>query len=146
MTTLIYRAHTGGLSFASLEALSDEQARTLDHCCNVFAHLIRRGESVSFSEWADRIERTYQPSARRDACAAAVRAAGGVRSYWLSVLWPMDAAPIAMRVEVLRVDTPASLQWVREHADEIATKHGGPGYVALMLRDELPADEAAAMA
>lgn len=140
MATTIYRAHRGNLRFLA-ETLSPEQARTFEHCCNVFGHLIRLGEEVSFSEWADRIERTYTPGARLDACLAAVRAAGGVRSYWLSVFWPFECDQdrrVAMRHEVLRVDTPGSLQWMREHADEIAEKHGGPGYVALMVNEAPP--------
>ena len=37
-----------------------------------------------------------------------------------------------------------ALAGVREHADEIATRSQGPGYTALMLRTEMPPDEAAA--
>lgn len=74
-----------------------------------------------------------------------------MKTYYLSVLFPIPAAPAwhvdaAHRVHVLTLNTAAPLQWVREHADEIAAKHCGPGYHALMVRDELPADEAAALA
>lgn len=74
-----------------------------------------------------------------------------MKTYFLSVLFPIAAAPATLPeaahlVHVLTLNTAAPLQWVREHADEIATKHSGPGYHALMLREELPADEVAALA
>ena len=74
-----------------------------------------------------------------------------MKTFYLSVLFPIAAAPATLpdaahRVHVLTLETAAPLQWVREHADEIATKATGPGYHALMIREALPADEAAALA
>lgn len=143
--TRIHRALAGGLAF-QCAPLSDEQARTFNHACEVFAHLIRRGESLSFSDWADRIEGMYSRNAKRDACCDAIRAAGGLQRYWLSVIRTIQSDAAAYRVDVLRVECTQPLQWVRQHADEIATKHGGPGYVALMVRDHQPEDERAACA
>lgn len=65
------------------------------------------------------------------------------RTYFLSVLYPLAGG--CHRVDVLRVTHAAGLQWMRQHADDIATRATGPGYVALMVRDELPADERAAL-
>lgn len=74
-----------------------------------------------------------------------------MKTYFLSVLFPMPAVPAlkidaAHEVRVLTLETAAPLQWVREHADEIAARHCGAGYHALMLREELPDDEAEALA
>jgi len=65
------------------------------------------------------------------------------RIYFLSVLYPLPGG--CHRVEVLRVTHEAGPEWMRQHADEIATRAAGPGYVALRVVDELPADERAAL-
>lgn len=69
-----------------------------------------------------------------------------MKTYFLSVLRPIAAPAGGHVVHVLTLATAAPLQWVREHADEIARRAVGTDYTALMVREELPADEAAALA
>ena len=55
-----------------------------------------------------------------------------MQTYFLSVLTTLPATGGHL-VTVYRVECAESLQWVREHADEIATLRSGPGYAALMV-------------
>ncbi len=52
---------------------------------------------------------------------------------FLSVLVPIQAPPGGHVVHVYRIECDASLQWVREHADEIAGRLVGATYNALMV-------------
>lgn len=67
-----------------------------------------------------------------------------MNTYFLSVLKPIPEPAGGHVVTILRVEVDQGIGWVREHADEIATRSQGPGYSALMLRAELPPDEIAA--
>jgi hypothetical protein len=66
-----------------------------------------------------------------------------MQTYFISVLVPLAAG--GTLVHVYRVEHSAGLQWTREHADEIAQRAHGAGYVALMVREALPDDETRAM-
>lgn len=127
----LYRSHLGSLHLTA-EPLSAEQAVTFKHACDVFGCLIQRGETIPYSEWVERIERNYCAGPKRAACVEAVRAAGRVRSYWVSVLRPVRDS---LCLTLLRCESGEPLAWVREHADELATLHDGPGYVALMVHE-----------
>lgn len=64
-----------------------------------------------------------------------------MQTFFLTVIRPTKrAAPAALILTLLRVQVSASLDWVRRHADEIALKQGGPGYVALMVHEQCPAE------
>lgn len=69
-----------------------------------------------------------------------------MKTYFLSVLRPIPDPAGGHVVTVLRVEHPAGLQWMREHADEIAQRAHPRAYNALMIREELPADERIPMA
>lgn len=69
-----------------------------------------------------------------------------MNTFFLSVLKPIPAPAGGHVVTVLRVMVSQGIEWVREHADEIAHQFHGPDYDALMLRAALPADEAQALA
>lgn len=73
-------------------------------------------------------------------------------TFYLSVIAPIGASLAAPTgaahvVEVLRVDVAAGIEFVRKHADEIARdcSRYGSSYCALMVRAELPEDEARAV-
>lgn len=75
-----------------------------------------------------------------------------MNTFFLSVIAPIGAslaapAGAAHVVEVLRVEVAAGIEFVRAHADEIARdcSRYGSTYTALMVRAELPEDEAAAL-
>jgi hypothetical protein len=66
-------------------------------------------------------------------------------TYFLSVLVPLESEEAKRTgvhhvVTVLRVTCDASLQWVREHADEIARRQCGDTYNALMISETPPDD------
>lgn len=74
-------------------------------------------------------------------------------TFFVSVIAPIGASlavpsGAAHVVEVLRVEVAAGIEFVRQHADEIARdcSRYGSTYTALMVREALPADEAAAIA
>lgn len=73
-------------------------------------------------------------------------------TFFVSVIAPIGASLAAPHgaahvVEVLRVDVAAGIEFVRNHADEIARdcSRYGRTYCALMVRAELPEDEARAV-
>lgn len=73
-------------------------------------------------------------------------------TFFLSVIAPIGASLAAPSgavhvVDVLRVDVAAGIEFVRQHADEIARdcSRYGSTYCALMVRSELPEDEARAV-
>lgn len=73
-------------------------------------------------------------------------------TFFVSVIAPIGAslaapAGAAHVVEVLRVEVAAGIEFVRQHADQIARdcSRYGATYCALMVRDALPDDEARAV-
>jgi len=59
-------------------------------------------------------------------------------TYFLSVFQPLTTpGPAHHVVTVYRVETAASLEWVRKHADELALLEHGP-YDALMVSETTP--------
>lgn len=63
-----------------------------------------------------------------------------MRPFFLSILRPLPGG--GHLVTILRVSHDQGLQWMREHADEIAQRAHPAPYDALMIREELPDDEA----
>ena len=61
-----------------------------------------------------------------------------MNTFFLSVLRPIGRTGDIL-VNVLRVEVAQPLQWVREHADQLALRADGPGYCALWVSTTNPA-------